>query len=301
MDLRQLEVILAIVEAGSFTGAGRRLNVSQSAISRQVLMLEDELGEPLFLRVGRRVRFTQAGETLLKLAHRVFQDIRETVSVITDSQDTIVGTLRLFGGMTVSLYVFPVLLREFRRLHPEADVKIEAGSSDRGAAIVRAGAADLGLLTLPVDAPDLVTVPALEEELLLVASPTHPIARKRRVQASDLRRQPFVLFETGSNTRKVIDEFFVREDIEPHLVMDTENVEIIKALVRAGLGITIVPYQAVAREVAHGQFFCSRIQGESLVRRTGWVYARANRVPRAVREMLATFERIKPRLRVGPR
>ena len=80
MDLRQLEIIRAIAETGSFTAAGEKLHVSQSAISRQILLLEDELGEPVFHRIGRRIRITPAGESLLQLSHRVFQDLQDTVA-----------------------------------------------------------------------------------------------------------------------------------------------------------------------------------------------------------------------------
>src|SRR5438093_762930 len=101
MDLRQLEILRAIAETGSFTAAGEKLHVSQSAISRQVLLLEDELGEAVFHRVGRRVRITSAGDALLQLSHRVFQDLHDTVSEISDRQESLRGTLRLVGGMTV--------------------------------------------------------------------------------------------------------------------------------------------------------------------------------------------------------
>jgi len=300
MDLRQLEIIRAIAEAGSFTAAGAQLNVSQSAISRQVLLLEEELGEPVFLRVGRRIRITAAGESLLQLSHRVFTDVQDTVASITDTRRSYTGPLRLAGGMTVSLYVFPLLLREFRKVHPGADVKIVAGSTEKCTAALRAGAADLALLTLPIQHPDLVTVPATEEELLVVTGANHPLASKKRISPQDLRGESFVLFEQGSNTRRVIDEFFTRARIDPHVVTDTENVEIIKACVRAGLGITIISYQSVAREMQNGQFFCARIHGQKLIRTTGWVYVRSSRVPRAVQEVFATFERIKPKLRLSP-
>jgi DNA-binding transcriptional LysR family regulator len=140
----------------------------------------------------------------------------------------------------------------------------------------------------------------MEEELLLVTAPQHPLARKRRIVPDDLRGQHFVLFESGSNTRRALDEFFLRENIDPTIVMETENVEIIKALVRTNVGITIVSFQSVAREFASHQLFCTRIAGASLMRRTGWVYAKANRVPRAVQEVLAAFERIRPRLKLSP-
>jgi DNA-binding transcriptional LysR family regulator len=301
MDLRQLEILQAIAETGSFTACGRKLHVSQSAISRQVLLLEEELGEPLFLRVGRQVRMTQAAETLVQLGQRVFQDVRETVGAITDRTRELRGTLRLSGGMTVCLYVFPPLLKHLRRVHPRLDVRLIVATAGRSVQEIRAGHVDAGLLTLPVEESDLVTVPVLREELLLVTMPTHPLAKQRRVAPADLAGQPFVMFESGSATRRVIDRFFVGENIEPMVVMDTENVEIIKAMVKTGLGISIVPYQAVAREVRAGQFFCARIEGHELVRETGWVYAKANRPPRVIRELLAAFGEVRGRLRLSPR
>src|SRR6188508_3492316 len=140
MDLRQLEVIRAIAETGPFTAAGHRLHVSQSAISRQVILLEEELGETVFHRVGRKVRITPAGESLLRLSHRVFQDLQDTVAAIGDKQESLKGSMRLVGGMTVCLYVFPALLAEMRRVHPHLDLKITVGTADRSIAMLRSGA-----------------------------------------------------------------------------------------------------------------------------------------------------------------
>jgi DNA-binding transcriptional LysR family regulator len=301
MDLRQLEILQAIAETGSFTASGRKLHVSQSAISRQILLLEEELGEPLFLRVGRQVRMTPAAESLVQLGQRVFLDVRETVGAITDRTGELRGALRLSGGMTVCLYVFPPLLKHLRRVHPHLDVRLTVATAGRSVQEIRAGRVDAGLLTLPVEESDLVTVPVLREEMLLITPPTHPLARRKRVSPKDLDGQPFVLFEVNSGTRLVLDRFFASEHLEPTIVMDTENVEIIKAMVKTGLGIGIVPYQAVAREVRAGQLFCTRIEGHELVRETGWVYARANRVPRMIEELLTAFSTISPRLRLAPK
>jgi DNA-binding transcriptional LysR family regulator len=301
MDLRQLEILQAIAETGSFTACGRKLHVSQSAISRQIALLEDELGEPLFLRVGRQVRMTPAAETLVQLGQRVFQDVRDTVGAITDRTHTLRGTLRLAGGMTVCLYVFPPLLKHMKKVHPQLDIRLTTGTAARSVEEIRAGRVDAGMLTLPVEESDLVTVPVLREELLLVTMPTHRLATRRKILPQDLADEPFVLFEEGSATRKVIDAFFVNEKIEPTVVMDTENVEIIKAMVKTGLGIGIVPYQAIDREVRSGQFFCARIEGHELVRETGWVYARSNRVPRMIHELLTAYDEIKGKLQVAPR
>ena len=294
MDLRQLEIIRAIADTGSFTAAGDKLHVSQSAISRQILLLEDELGEAIFHRIGRRIRITPAGESLLQLSHRVFQDLQDTVSAISDTQESLSGTMRLVGGMTVCLYVFPSLLAEVRRTHPHLDLKITVGSAERSIAMLRSGAGDLGLVTLPVDATDLVSVPVLEEELLLITYPAHPLAKKKQIVPADLNKQPFVLFETGSITRRLVDEFCMRERIETDIVMETENVEIIKAMVRHGLGISIIPWQAAAADVRSKQLFCSRIAGHALHRQTGWLYPKMSRLPRTVSEVIRVFEQIRP-------
>jgi DNA-binding transcriptional LysR family regulator len=121
----------------------------------------------------------------------------------------------------------------------------------------------------------------------------------REVPAAALVRQPFILFELGSNTRRVIDEFFVRADIKPRVVAETENVEIIKSMVASGLGISIVPFQSVARETRGGSLSVARIQGETMVRETGWVHLRSERTPRMVREMMDTLTRIMPRLKLS--
>jgi DNA-binding transcriptional LysR family regulator len=301
MDLRQLEIIRAIAETGSFTAAGEKLHVSQSAISRQILILEDELGEPVFHRIGRRIRITPAGESLLQLSHRVFRDLQETVSAISDTREALRGSIGLVGGMTVCLYVFPALLAEVRRIHPNLDMRVTVGSTQRSIEMLRSGAGDLGLLTLPIEASDLVSVPLLTEELLLATYPSHPLASQKKIVPADLEGQPFVLFETGSITRQIVDAFFARERISPPIIMETENVEIIKAMVRSGLGISIIPWQAAAADVALRQLFCSRITGVSLVRQTGWLYPKMGRLPRAVTEVIRVFETMRPQLEAAVR
>jgi DNA-binding transcriptional LysR family regulator len=300
MHLRQLEIVKVIADTGSFTAAARLLHVSQSAISRQVLLLEEELKEPLFVRLGRRVRLTAAGESLLQLSQRVLTDVRDTTAAIVEGHVRLSGTINLAGGMTVCLHVFPSLLKEYRRRHPEVEVKLTTGGTPHLLERLRSGTVDVALLTLPVEGADLVQRPVMREELLLVGHRSHPLGRKRRVKARDLDGQPLVLFERGSSTRRVVDDMIAREQITPTIVMETENVEILKALALIGMGMTIIPYQAVAREVRAGQIWCTRLEGVSMVRETGWVYVRAARIPRLVQQMFEALDRTLPRLRLAP-
>src|SRR4051794_28790504 len=157
---------------------------------------------------------TPAAESLVQLGQRVFLDVRETVGAITDRTRELRGTLRLAGGMTVCLYVFPPLLKHLRRVHPSLDVRLMVATASRSVQEIRAGRVDAGLLTLPMDDADMITVPVLREELLLVTTPTHPLARRRKVAPRDLAGLPFILFEMGSATRKVIDNFFASQSLE---------------------------------------------------------------------------------------
>src|SRR5437899_8939342 len=161
MDLRQLEILRAIAETGSFTACGRKLHVSQSAISRQIALLEEELGEPLFLRVGRQVRMTSAAESLVQLGQRVFQDVRDTIGAITDRTRTLRGTLRLAGGMTVCLYVFPPLLKHMKRVHPQLDIRRTVATAARSVGESRDGRVAARSLEWPIDASELMRSPLL--------------------------------------------------------------------------------------------------------------------------------------------
>jgi DNA-binding transcriptional LysR family regulator len=265
-----------------------------------VLQLEEELGEPAFLRLGHKVRLTATGQTLLDLSRRVLADIHDTTRGIQDEQQSPSGTLHLGGGMTVCLHVFPALLKEFRRRQPRIEVKLTTGATSQLLERLRSGTLDVGLLTLPVDGSDLVQAPAIREELLLVMPPSHKLAKKRKITPPDLHKQTWVLFERGSSTRRVIDDMFRAYDIHPRIVMETENVEILKALTMIGMGLTIVPYQALAREARSGTLRVRRIEGVTMVRETGWVYVRGARVPRVVQQLFDALRLTVPRLKLAP-
>jgi DNA-binding transcriptional LysR family regulator len=300
MDVRQLEMFQAVAETGSFTRAGERLRVSQSAVSRQIKLLEEELGGVLLYRRGRRTSLTQAGGVLLKTANRLFRDLEDAASQISESHRLHRGTLRLGGGMTVCIYILPRLLKRFRTLHGQVDLRVTSGTSEAILRLLRNHDVDLGLLTLPVVAKDLEVIPVLKEEMVVVTASGHPLSRLKRVHPEDLSRYPWILFEPGSNTRKVLDQFFTEEKLPVQIAMETENVEIIKAMVANGIGITIIPYQAISRDVRQHRFFFRRIEGKRLYRETGWVYLRSDYVPRSVTEMIRVFDLMKPQLRIVP-
>ena len=300
MDVRQLEMFRAVAEEGTFTRAAERLHVSQSAITRQLQLLEYELGTLLLRRTHHGVVLTPDGEILLTTAHRITSEIIDAVSQISGARELQRGVLSLGGGMTVALYVFPKLLKKFRSMYKNVELKVTTGEADSLLRLLRTRQIDLALLTLPIVGPDLEVQPVLKEEMVVIAARNHPLGREHTVDAQKLAQYPFVLFESGSNTRKVIDDFFLEHGIAVNVVMQTENVEIIKAMVASGLGISFLPYAAIAGELRTGRFAWVRVRGRKLYRETGWVYMKSEYVPRAVTEVLRVFDDMKKQFGGNP-
>jgi DNA-binding transcriptional LysR family regulator len=293
MDVRQLDMFRAVAEEGSFTRAAERLHVSQSAISRQVKLLEEELGGILLHRGGKRVALTSPGELLLKTANRVYRDLQEVASQISDTHALHRGTLCLAGGMTVCMYILPRVLRKYRSLYKEVDLRVVSGATAGILRLIRNHEVDLALLTLPMMAKDLEVVPVLKEEMVVVTARGHPLSRERTIEPKRLGRYPWILYEAGSNTRQIQEQFFREEEIPVEVAMETENVEIIKAMAAAGLGITLIPYAAIVKDVRHGRFAYARVRGRRLYRETAWVYLKSDYVPRTITEMMRVFDLLK--------
>lgn len=293
MDVRQLEMFRAVVEERGFTRASEKLHVSQSAISRQLKLLEEELGVLLLHRSRRGVVLTPEGEVLLSTANRINRDLHEVVAQISETHKLQRGTISLGGGMTVCLYIFPKLLKKFRALYRNIDLHVTAGIADDLLRMLRAHEIDVLLLTLPQVAPDLEVLPVLHEEMVVVTARGHALSRERTTDPKNLARYPLILFERDSNTRKVIDEFFHVRQIPTTVLMETENVEIIKAMVANGLGMTILPYAAIAGDARSGRFGWTRMRGDRIYRETGWVWLKSAHRRRAIDEVLRLFGEMK--------
>lgn len=294
MDLRQLEMALAVAENASFTRAGRQLHVAQSAISRKIGLLEEELGEPIFKRVNKRVYVTPAGETLLRYARKIFQDIQNARLEISEITQLERGHLRVGAGMLACTYILPPVLEQFKALHPPIEVEVITAATDVLLQRLADNRMELGLLTLPVRHAEMEVVPLIREEMVVVCSARHPVlAGKARVAAEELAEYPMILFPRGARTRDVLDGFFHEAGITPRVVMEAENVAVIKPLVKIDLGISIIPLRAVAEEVARGELHALRIRNFRPMREVGLVYQKSETMPRALAELIRLFRKVQ--------
>lgn len=292
MDLRQLEMFRAVAENLSFTLGGQELNVAQSAVSRKVRLLERELGQDLFKRVNKRIFLTPAGETMMRYASRVFQELRNAVLEIEDLSQMKRGTIKIGSGMTACMYVLPPVIEEFQNRFPLVNIQVVTASTEVLVPQIRDGQIDLGVLTLPIGFSDLEVTPLAKEEMVLAVSPRNRrFARRSSIEAAELGAHPMIVFSRGTSTRSLMDNYFERIGISPKIAMESENVATIKPLVRINLGVALLPLRSVVAEARHGELHYVRVRDWKLFRETGLVRQRSVYKPNALTELIALFSK----------
>jgi DNA-binding transcriptional LysR family regulator len=282
---------LAVADNASFTRASQKLYVAQSAISRKIKLLEEELGEPLFKRVNKKVYVTPAGETLLKYARKIFQDLRNATLEISEIRQLERGQLRVGAGMLACTYILPPVLERFKTLHPRIDLEVVTAPTDALLVKLRENSIELGVFTLPIQHSDLEVIPIATEEMVVVTSPKHPVLSKKSwIKAEEIQEYPLILFPKGASTRNVLEGFFRRAQITPHVAMEAENVATIKPLVKIDLGISIIPLRSMADELKRGELHCLRIQNHKVTRQVGLVYHKSEHLPKILLELVRLFK-----------
>jgi len=287
-------MLCAVAENSSFTRAGQHLHVAQSAISRKVKLLEHELGEQMFKRVNKKVFLNPAGKVMLRYSNRIFQELRNASLEIADLKQLNQGLLRIGSGMTACMYLLPPVIEKFQTLFPKVDIQVQTGPAEMLLPKVRDGSIDIGLVTLPVNFPDLEIVPCAREEMVVVASPRHrKLARRRTIRAAELSSLRMILFNTGTATRVLIDEYFRRIGIQPDVAMESESVATIKPLVRVNLGVSIMPLAAVAAEAKRGELTYLHLSDEPFTRDIGLVFHKSSYQPKPLIELISLFKSMR--------
>ena len=261
MEIRQLRTFQAIAETRSFTRAARQVHLTQAAVSAQIKALESEIGTPLFSRVNKKVFLTEAGELLLGRAQKLLRLHDETIFALTEIAQAERGRLRLGTASTMaSIYPLPKILADLKRLHPKAQVTVFRSTSAEIAERILSSELDCGLVSLPVEAPDLKAERLRRDLLVAIVPPAHPLARQRTVTAQQLSAESLILGEEGGNTRRMIDLFFDKAGCKPEVTMELGSMTAIKRMVEHGLGVSIVPRSSVRDEVTAGELHALQVE-----------------------------------------
>ncbi len=266
MDIHQLELFLAVIDASSMTRAAEKFYLSPAAVSFQMHNLALELNVELFVREGKKVNPTPAA---LRLADHARSILKLTGQIKQEFDDDPAKDSRPFHfatGVTTLIYQLGKPLRLLRKQYPAADIRVTVGVTEEIVAGLHERRFDLGLISLPVATDGLNIVPLFDEELLLLQPSFRRVSggSKPFVRPEELATVPFLFYPKRSNVRFLIDQFFEKIGITPRVVMEPFDTETIKSLVESGFGCSILPEHAVRQR---SRFFrTSRIEGHHLSR-----------------------------------
>lgn len=244
MQLHQLRYFTAVAETRHFTRAAEREHVAQPSLSQQIRALERDLGTELFHRARGHIALTDAGEALLPLARRILADTETARREVQEVAMLRRGRVRLGATPSLCAGLVPGLLRRFRDRYPEVELHIHESGSQDLVRVLAAGEVDLALVftPLPERAPALATRELLRQELVAVSAPDGPGPEPREpLTVAGLRGLPMVMFRHGYDLRDLITSACRAAGFEPRLAVEGGEMDAVLALVRAGLGLAVVP------------------------------------------------------------
>ncbi|MFE7576552.1 LysR family transcriptional regulator [Streptomyces sp. NPDC057521] len=243
MEIRQLRHFMAVITHGSFTAAARAELIVQSALSTSVRNLERELGAELFDRTGRRVVLTEAGRALLPAARTVLAGTDAARDAVAAVSGLAGGRVRVGTIQTLTCVDLAAELAAFHRLWPGVQISLREATTPELVAAVRAGELDLAYL-----APDTAELPegiaafaTWHEDLVLITAPGHPLAKAGRTLIKDLADEPFVDFRAGTGLETAVRRLAAHCGLERRITCDVTQIRLLVDLVRAGIGVAIVP------------------------------------------------------------
>lgn len=275
MEIAQLRALLAVRDFASLTAAGKHLELSTSAVFCQIRQLEEEVGRKLYQQIGKKSRLTDTGELLSKYAQRMVAMHDHAVSSVRDEGSTKRKLLRIGCGPYSSVTVVPHLLRAFFQSHPNTDVRIVTSGDAALLRDLRLGILDVVLMSLPTGDADVLEEPLWSYEMVLVASPDSGPS-KERINRLNSEQLPFILFRRAVVTDIAFQQFCEQLNIEPNVVIENDEPESVKQLVKLGLGMTVLPDWSVLEDKRKRRLSITRLKNGShhnygiLCRRTGY-------------------------------
>ncbi len=303
MNLHQLRIFATVAQLRSYSRAAEALILSQPGVSLQVRALEKSLGTPLFEKTGHGLRLTEAGSELLNYSERIFGLLDETQAVIEELGAAKRGAVRVGASTTAGIYIVPRALGGFHRQNPAVKLTLDVVNRFTVADRLLRDEVDLAVMGLIEDAHDLEVERFVTNELVVIASPRHPLAQRRNILLHDLASESLLLREAGSGTRTDVERIFAAKDIPLHIGMELRSSGSIKQAAAADLGIAVIPLHAIELELFAKRLIVLDVEGFpvrrywSLARRSG---RRLSAAANALWAYLLAY-RDEPSLHLAPR
>ena len=242
MDNQNLKAFITVAEMGSFSEAADRLYLTQSAISKRIALLEQQIGKRLFDRIARQVSLTEAGNELLPRARRILQEYENALQAINDLSGEASGTLRLAISHHLGLHRLPPILKQFAQQYPNVTLDIEFMDSEKAYEQVLHGDSEVAVITLALEAHHNINSKVIwNDPLRFICAQDHSLAQIKQPKLKDLANYPIILPGINTYTGQIIQNLFQQEGIPLKAPMSTNYLETISTMVEIGLGWSVLP------------------------------------------------------------
>ncbi|MEE2700965.1 MAG: LysR family transcriptional regulator [Chloroflexota bacterium] len=251
MENRQLEAFLHVVQYQSFSRAAEVLDLTQPSLSARIISLEKEIGEPLFQRLGRGVRLTEAGRAFQPYVERSLGALKEAIEAVDATHRTSIGKLRIGSARAICAYVLPGILEVFHKTHPGVDIAIKTGRSSEVLDMVLSEDVHIGL-TRHLAHQDIESRHLYNEHVVLVTHPSHRFVKDGAASIYDIAHEPLILYDKESTYFVLINRVVREAGIVPNVQMDLDSIEATKRMIERGLGVSFLPYNSILTEIEQG-------------------------------------------------
>lgn len=299
MNLDVMKTFCDLVDSGSFSKAAEANYISQSAVSQQLVRLEQELHTQLISRGAGMVAPTAAGLAFYKGSREVLRRYEQLVGEVRSARDSVRGVLRVGTIYSLGFYLLDPYVRKFLQAHKDVNLHVSYTGWNTIYTSVINGEMDLGVVACPERHRFIETVPLASEELVVVASPHHRLARRPHAVPEDLEGEKFVAFEANIPTRRFIDRLLKGHKVKVKVVMQFDNVELLKRAVEVDSGVSILPLENVRRELEYGDLVYVPFKEPAHWRRPVAVIRRRGKAPTPAERMFLAILRSKPEARPG--
>jgi len=273
LTLRQLQVFEKVATHLNFSRAAEALYLSQPAVSMQIKQLEENIGLPLFEQMGKKIFLTEAGHELFHYARNIAHQLAEIETVFDDIKGLGRGKLTISVVNTAN-YFTPQLLATFCRRYPGIHINLQVANRDAVLKQLADNSTDLALTGQPPEGIDVNAESFLDNPLVVIAAPDHPLAKLKHVKFSQLAKETFLSREPGSGTRGAMERIFAKHKIQPNISMEMETNEAIKQAVQAGMGLGILSLHSIELELQTKRLTVLSVEHFPLLRH--WFIAHRN-------------------------
>lgn len=248
MKLHQLRYLAAVVQNGlNITAAAKKLHTSQPGVSKQLKLLEEELGFPVFERDGRNLtRVTPAGQEVVDRALRILEEVQNIRRLSADLKDDRTGSLSVGTTHTQARYVLPPVIQKFRAAYPEVDLHLHQGTSEQIGDLAKLDRVDFAIATGSAELfPGLVLLPCYRWQRRIVVPRDHPLASEREISLKSLAKYPIVTYTFSFGGRSSLPALFESAGLKLNVALTASDADVIKTYVRLGLGVGIVASMSI--------------------------------------------------------